>query len=89
MRYYILSNNESKPIAVYRFNNTPEAFAQQIWLAISKKWADTDELGKYLIDGEVFLDAVSEEEAQKKFPDAFKDAEPVEPAVDGEPTPAA
>jgi hypothetical protein len=80
MKYYILANWDGDSVALYRFNNSQEAFAQQIWMASTKAWADTEELGKYLIDGEVFLGEVTPEDAKSRFPDAFAVAEEEVPA---------
>lgn len=73
MQYYVKTDFDQKPKWLYRFENSPEEFFQQIWLPEQKEWASSKGLAEMLIGGEVFLFTISPENAKKVFPDAFAD----------------
>lgn len=79
MQYYIRTDSSNNPVALYRFENSPEAFSQQAWLPLQKQWADNESLGEFLLNGEVFLFTATPEQAKKSFPEAF--AQPEEKPV--------
>jgi hypothetical protein len=75
MQYYIKTDFDNKPVALFRFENTPEDFAQQVWLQVEKEWADSESLAEYLLNGEVFLFTATPEQSKVAFPEAFSKPE--------------
>jgi hypothetical protein len=71
MKYYIKTDFDENPVALFRFENTPEKFAQEVWLPQDKKWIPSETLPDMLINGEVFLFDTTPETAQKLYPAAF------------------
>jgi hypothetical protein len=61
-RYFVKVDNDNSPVAVYRIVDTPDVFAEELWL--NGEWSSTTRLTKYLIDGEVDLNEVPREEAE-------------------------
>lgn len=85
MKYYVKTDFDKKPLALFRFENSAEAFAQDVWLAKEKQWAESVTLPKMLLDGEVSLYDISLENAEKVFPEAFAGPE-VSTEVEVEPS---
>lgn len=85
MQYYIKTDFDNNPVALFRFENSKDAFAQQVWLQQDKQWADTDSLAEYLLNGEMFLFTATPEQSKQAFPEAFATPEekPVEDAPEG------
>jgi hypothetical protein len=71
MRYYVKTDFDRNPLALFRFEMAPGAFAQEVWLPKPKQWAESKTLPKMLFDGEVSLYDISLENAKKVFPEAF------------------
>jgi hypothetical protein len=71
MQYYVKTDFDQKPVSLFRFENSPQEFFQEVWLPKEKTWVSSESLGEMLIFGEVFLFTISPENAQKVFPDAF------------------
>ena len=74
MKYYVYTDFDRKPLSLFRFENSPTEFFQEVWRPSEKSWVASETLGKMLIFGEVSLYDISLENAQKIFPDAFADS---------------
>jgi hypothetical protein len=73
MKYYVKTDFDKKPVALFRFENSPTEFFQEVWIPSKKSWVASETLGEMLIGGEVFLFDIDEDVAQKVFPAAFAD----------------
>jgi hypothetical protein len=73
MQYYVKTDFDQKPVALFRFENSPQEFFQEVWLPKEKSWVASETLGEMLVYGEVLLFTISPENAQKVFPDAFQE----------------
>lgn len=71
MKYYIKTDFDNHPLALFSFDTNPATFSQQVWLPAEKQWAESQTLAKYLLDGEALLSEVDEATAKKYFAEAF------------------
>jgi hypothetical protein len=70
IRYFVSTNSENRPLALYRFDVA--IHDERCWNG--SEWVYTEKPTRFLILGEGWLEEVEEQTAKKSFPQAFKES---------------
>lgn len=68
-RYFAKFNDDDRPIGLFRVD--PDANLEQLWAGGKKGWLPSEGILEDIVEGSFQYAAITEEAAQKNFPDAF------------------